>query len=149
MIARGFVENGARVYISSRNQKTCQDVAQELSALSGGGSCVALAGVDLGKGVAECDLIAQQLRDAGVDKLHVLINNSGCTWGEPLDEFKEQGWDKVMDLNLKGLFFLTRACLPLLKAAASRQDPARTINVASVAGMLKMKRNPHIHQVCS
>lgn len=68
----------------------------------------------------------------------MLVNNSGVSWGEPLDKYQEKGWDKVMDVNVKGLFFLTRELLPLLEATASSTDPARIINIGSVAGTLQI-----------
>jgi len=57
------------------------------------------------------------------------------SWGAPLEKFPEVGWDRVMDLNVKTVFFLTKALLPLLRAGASAQDPARIINVGSIAGI--------------
>jgi len=65
----------------------------------------------------------------------VLVNNSGVSWGEPLDKYQEKGWDKVMDVNVKGLFFLTKELLPLLEVTATSADPARIINIGSVAGL--------------
>jgi NAD(P)-dependent dehydrogenase (short-subunit alcohol dehydrogenase family) len=69
------------------------------------------------------------------ERLHVLVNNAGATWGEPLETFPASAWDKVVDLNLKAPFFLTRACLPLLEAAATEDDPARVINIGSIDGL--------------
>jgi len=69
------------------------------------------------------------------DRLDILVNNAGATWGAPLDEFPESGWDKVMDTNVKGVFFLTQKLLPLLRKSASPEDPARVINVGSVDGI--------------
>jgi NAD(P)-dependent dehydrogenase (short-subunit alcohol dehydrogenase family) len=73
--------------------------------------------------------------------LHVLVNNAGAAWGEALDAFPESGWDKVMDINVKGPFFLVQALLPLLEAAATAEDPARIINIGSIDG-LKVSRLP-------
>jgi len=67
--------------------------------------------------------------------IDILVNNAGASWGAPLEEFPEMGWDKVMDTNVKGIFFLTQQCLPLLKAAATHEDPARVINVGSIDGI--------------
>ena len=67
--------------------------------------------------------------------MHLLVNNAGATWGAPLEEFPAHAWDKVLDLNLKAPFFLTRAFLPLLEAAASAEDPARVINIGSIDGL--------------
>ena len=68
-------------------------------------------------------------------QLHCLVNNSGASWGEPLEQFTEKGWDKVMDLNVKSIFFLTRALIPLLTAAATPTHPASVINIGSIAGL--------------
>jgi NAD(P)-dependent dehydrogenase (short-subunit alcohol dehydrogenase family) len=58
------------------------------------------------------------------EKIDILVNNAGATWGATLDEFPEQGWDKVMDLNVKSIFFLTQALLPRLRAAATARTGA-------------------------
>ncbi|MDG2450585.1 MAG: SDR family oxidoreductase, partial [Saprospiraceae bacterium] len=68
-------------------------------------------------------------------QLDILINNSGATWGAPLGEFPEKGWDKIMDLNVKSVFFLTQALLPMLKTSASKDDPSRVVNISSVAAV--------------
>jgi NAD(P)-dependent dehydrogenase (short-subunit alcohol dehydrogenase family) len=129
MIARGLVENGARVYISSRKADVCDRVAAELRAH---GDCQSLP-FDLGS-MAGIQGLADELgwRER---KLHVLVNNAGAVWGAPIDEFPEQGWDKVVDLNLKAPFFLTQKLLPLLRAAATHDDPARVIHIASIDGL--------------
>lgn len=130
MIARGFVENGVKCYVSSRSKEACDEVAAELSGL-GAGSCISLP-MDLST-VEGCEALADQL--GGLEsQLDVLVNNAGATWGAPLEEFPEKGWDKVMDINLKGPFFLTQKLLPLLRASASYDDPARVINIASIDG---------------
>jgi len=129
MIARGFVENGARVYISSRKADACATLAEELSA---SGECVALpADLSTSQGV---DHLAAALAERE-QKLDVLVNNAGASWGAPLDEFPEDGWDKTMNLNLKGVFFLTQRLLPLLRAAASPAQSARVINISSINGL--------------
>jgi NAD(P)-dependent dehydrogenase (short-subunit alcohol dehydrogenase family) len=133
MIARGFVENGVKVYVSSRSKEACDAVAKELSAI---GSCVSLP-MDLST-VEGCSRLAEEL--AGLEsQLDILVNNAGATWGAPFEEFPEKGWDKVMDINLKGPFFLTQKLLPLLRSSASYDDPARVINIASIDGF---KNNP-------
>ncbi|MFT4582412.1 MAG: NAD(P)-dependent dehydrogenase (short-subunit alcohol dehydrogenase family) [Gammaproteobacteria bacterium] len=129
MIARGYVENGAKVYVSSRKAAICEAVAAELSEQ---GDCVALP-ADLSQ-MAEVERVAKVLAERET-QLDILVNNAGATWGSTIDEFPENGWDKVMDLNLKSIFFLTQKLLPLLDAAASAEDPARVINIGSVDGM--------------
>jgi NAD(P)-dependent dehydrogenase (short-subunit alcohol dehydrogenase family) len=126
MIARGYVEAGATVYISSRKKDVCDEMAAELSEL---GTCVSLP-ADLATEAACIDLAAEIA--SRESKLHILVNNAGATWGAPLAEFPADAWDKVLDLNVKSPFFLTRALLPQLEAAASADDPARVINIGSI-----------------
>ena len=126
MIARGFVEAGAKVYVSSRKAEVCEEVAAELSQV---GTCVALP-ADLSTEV-ECRRLADELAQRE-DRLHVLVNNAGATWGAPLAEFDDAAWDRVLDLNVKGVFHLTRFLVPQLAAAGTFDDPARVINVGSI-----------------
>jgi len=129
MIAQGFVENGARVYISSRKADVCDEVAAELSKV---GTCIALP-ADLST-EAEANRLAEEL-GSREPRLHVLVNNAGANWGAPYAEFPDSAWDKVLALNVKAVFHLTRALTDRLAAAASDDDPARVINVGSVDGL--------------
>ena len=129
MIARGYVENGVRTYISSRKAAVCDAMADELSAY---GECISLPN-DLAS-VEGVERFCAEFREHE-EKLHILVNNAGAAWGAPLEEFPESGWDKVMDINLKGPFFLTVRLLPELRAAATEDDPARVINIASIDGL--------------
>lgn len=135
MIARGFVENGVRTYITARKEQELMATAEELSAL---GECIALPS-NLGSldGVSAFAAAIRERENA----LHILVNNAGATWGAPVDEFPESGWDKVMDLNVKSLFFLTQQLLPALRAAATAEDPARVINIGSVNGFTHSHMN--------
>jgi NAD(P)-dependent dehydrogenase (short-subunit alcohol dehydrogenase family) len=128
MIARGYVSNGARVYVSSRSADACAGVAAELSKL---GTCVALP-ADLSS-QAEARRLASELA-ARESALHILVNNAGANWGAPLEEYPDSAWDKVLALNVKAIFHLTVALLPQLEAAASAEDPARVINIGSIDG---------------
>lgn len=129
MIARGFVEAGARVYISSRKAEVCDEVAAELSK---SGECIS-APADLST-AAGCAALAEQV-SAKESELHILVNNAGAAWGVPIEEYPESGFDKVLDLNVKGVFFTTQQLLPLLRKAATREDPARVINIGSIDGI--------------
>jgi len=129
MIARGFVENGVRVYISSRKAEVCDQVAEELGER---GECVSVP-ADLSS-MAGIEQLASAVAERE-DKLHILVNNAGAVWAEPIEQFSEKGWDKVVDLNLKSPFFLTQKLLPQLRAAATPDDPARVIHVASIDGL--------------
>jgi 2-deoxy-D-gluconate 3-dehydrogenase len=131
MIAAGFLANGAKVYISSRKAEVCDATAARL-AEEFGGTCVSIPA-----NLAELDGIdafVARLREHE-DRVDVLVNNAGVSWGAPIDEFPEVGWDKVMDTNVKGVFFLTQRLLPLLEAGATADEPARVINIGSVDGI--------------
>jgi NAD(P)-dependent dehydrogenase (short-subunit alcohol dehydrogenase family) len=129
MIARGFVEGGARVFVSSRKAEVCRRAAEELSAA---GECLALpADLSTEEG---CRRLAAEVGERE-DRVQVLVNNAGATWGAPLEDYPAAAWDKVLALNLEAPFFLTRAMLPLLEAGAAPGDPARVVNVGSIDGL--------------
>jgi NAD(P)-dependent dehydrogenase (short-subunit alcohol dehydrogenase family) len=129
-IAEGFVKAGAKVYICSRKAETCEETARRLSAF---GICIALPiAADISSAEGRAAVVSEMT--AREPKLDVLINNAGALWAAPLAEYPESGWDKVFDLNVKGLFFLIRDLVPLLAAAASKEEPARVINIGSIDG---------------
>lgn len=130
MIATGYVENGAKVYITARKAQACNETAERLSKI---GTCISLP-FDLGTMEGIEGLTAELGRRE--EKLDVLVNNAGAAWGEPIDQYSEKGWDKVFDINLKGPFFLIQKLLPLLRKSASAQSPARVINTASINGIV-------------
>lgn len=129
MIARGLLEAGAEVLISSRKADQLEVAADELSKV---GSCTAVP-ADLSS-QAGVEALAEAVRER-FDRLDVLINNAGASWGEPIESYPDQAWDRVLDTNVRGVFQLTVATLDLLRAAASPEDPARVINVGSVDGL--------------
>src|SRR5690242_16776539 len=129
MIARGFVEAGAKVYISSRKKEVCDQVADELSSV---GQCISLpADLSTNEGLSK---LVEELSKRE-QALHILVNNAGAAWGATLAEYPELGWDKVMDTNVKSIFFLTRDLAPLLEKSGRPGDPARVINVGSIDGL--------------
>jgi NAD(P)-dependent dehydrogenase (short-subunit alcohol dehydrogenase family) len=130
MIAHGLVAAGAKVYVASRKAEACEAVAADLREL--GGDATALA-ADLGTPEG-CDALAAAIAERE-PALHVLVNNAGATWGAPLGAYPVEGFDKVMDLNVRGVFLLTQALVPQLEAAARPADPARVINIGSVDGL--------------
>ena len=129
MIARGYLEAGAKVYISSRKKEVCDQVARELSEIGPCHSIPADLFTDEG-----CKHLADELSERE-PRLHILVNNAGAAWGAPIEEYPEAGFDKVMDTNVKGVFFLTQHLLPLLEKAARHDDPARVINIGSIDGI--------------
>jgi NAD(P)-dependent dehydrogenase (short-subunit alcohol dehydrogenase family) len=129
MIAGGLIDAGAKVYITSRKREICEAAALELGKH---GACVALcADLNTPEAVAALagDLKGREPR------LHILINNAGRTWGAPLESFPDKAWPGVMAVNVQGPFTLVRELLPLLATGASREDPARVINIGSLAGV--------------
>src|ERR1017187_8453329 len=132
MIAAGFLAQGAaRVYITARKAGPCEATAKELSA-EYGGECIALP-IDIST-MAGIDLLAAEIKKRE-PKLDILVNNAGAAWAADFDEFPESGWDKVMNLNVKTPFFLTKALAALLRAGATAEKPAKVINVASIDGI--------------
>ena len=131
MIAAGFLANGAKVYISSRKAAVCDATAARLTETYGG-ECISLP-ADLSN-LAGVDALASALKERET-RLDVLVNNAGVSWGAPIDEFPEIGWDTVCDTHGKGVFFTTQRLLPLLEAAGTADDPARVINIGSIDGI--------------
>lgn len=129
MIARAYAEAGARVYISSRKAPACEEAAKEMSEY---GECIALP-TDLST-EAGAKKLAAELAERE-EKLHILVNNAGNIWMAPYEDFDEAAWERVLSLNLKSVFHLTRELTPRLKAAAAPGDPARIINIGSIEGI--------------
>jgi len=129
MIATGFVEAGAKVYISSRNAEVCDEVAAELSKT---GECIAIPANLADE--AECRRLADEIA-ARESSLDILVNNAGANWGAPLEDYDEKAFERVLSLNVKGVFHLTKFLLPLLRAAGTQDEPARVINIGSIDGI--------------
>jgi NAD(P)-dependent dehydrogenase (short-subunit alcohol dehydrogenase family) len=131
MVATSLVRGGARVMIASRKGADCAAVAAEINAMGAPGRAEGFAG-DVGTEQGVSALVAA-VRER-TDRLHILVNNAGVTWGAPLESFPHGAWAKVFNVNVAGLFSLTRDLLPLMDAAAADADPARVINLGSVMG---------------
>ena len=129
MIARGYVENGVKVYVTARKADACNALAKELSKQ---GECISIP-ADLSK-MAEIERFAAEI-EKREKKIDILVNNAGASWGETFDKFPEEGWDKVIDLNLKSVFFLSQRLVKPLAAAATAEDWARIINIGSIDGL--------------
>jgi len=131
MITQGLIESGVKVYISSRSAETCTSFAEKMNGF-GKGECIAFP-ADLSI-VENVEMLASKLteKEKGLD---ILINNAGATWGAPLGQFPEKGWDRVMNLNVKSVFFLTQSLLPLLRNAGTKEDPSRILMISSVAAV--------------
>ncbi|MBX3538918.1 MAG: SDR family oxidoreductase [Chelatococcus sp.] len=130
MIAEGFVAGGAKVYITSRKADVAAAAA---AAMAETGTCVALAR-DLSS-PEDASALAREITERE-PRLDVLVNNAGRTWGAPMENFPDKAWAPVMAVNVQAPFTLVRDLLPLLRAAASASDPARVINIGSLAGRI-------------
>ncbi len=127
MIAKGFIAQGAKVYVSSRKAPACDETAAEL-----GPNCISLP-MDVSS-VAGCKALAEAFSKLE-PRLDILVNNAGAAWGAEFEDFPEVGWDKVMDLNVKSPFFLTQAFYEALKSGATMAKPSKVINITSIDGI--------------
>jgi len=129
MIARGLVQAGARVIVSSRKAEDVEGAARELSEL---GDCQAIPGdVSTPEGAAALAAATS----SRFPRLDILVNNAGAVWGAPLEDFPASGWEKVLHTNVEGVFHLTVALLAQLRAAAEPESPARVVNIGSIDGL--------------
>ncbi|KAF2723005.1 NAD(P)-binding protein [Polychaeton citri CBS 116435] len=131
MAAQAFVQNGAKVIIASRKKAELEKTSGRLNKL-GPGTCEYVV-ADL-KDKAGCENLCAQVKQK-TNRLTVLLNNSGATWGAPYDDFPESGWDKIMALNVKAMFYTTVGLDKELKRGATADNPSRVINIASMAGL--------------
>lgn len=161
MIAQTFVAAGANVLLTSRNEQACKDAVQSISDSNSNSNDTAIQYVASNVSNREgCEELAEYTSKVFNNKLDVLINNAGTSWGEPLERRSGKkvnwGFDKVFDLNVKGTFYLTRACIPMLENASSlssniKEDvgagggPSRVINIGSVAGIVPQSAPTHAY----
>ncbi|OCT49916.1 Rhamnolipids biosynthesis 3-oxoacyl-[acyl-carrier-protein] reductase [Cladophialophora carrionii] len=131
MAAQGFVQNGAKVFIASRKESELKKTTDRINAI-GPGKCEYIV-ADL-KDKAGCDGLVKEIKKR-TDRLTVLVNNTGVTWGAPYDDFPESGWDKLMALNVKSIFYMTVGLHDLLLKGTNADMPSRVINIASMAGI--------------
>jgi NAD(P)-dependent dehydrogenase (short-subunit alcohol dehydrogenase family) len=131
MIAEALVSGGAKVFIASRKGEACEAAAAHLNSLGLEGSAEGFAG-DVGNEEAILALAAEVGKRT--DKLHILVNNAGISWGAPFADFPHEQWNRVFNVNVAAPFTLTRELYPLLRAAASPADPARVLNIGSIMG---------------
>ncbi len=132
MIATALVQAGASAMIASRKGEDCERAADEINALNELGKAQGFA-ADVGNEEGVAALVSEV--NSRTDRLDILINNAGVTWGQPLEEFPHFAWGKIMDVNVAGLFQLTRDLLPLLGKSAAKDDPSRVINLGSIMGI--------------
>ncbi|KAJ1920144.1 hypothetical protein H4219_001517 [Mycoemilia scoparia] len=132
MVAEGFVRNGVKVYIVSRNKGACDQAARALNEL-GPGRCISLS-ADL-QDYNQVKSVAEQLEEREPEGIDILVNNSGANWASSLEEYPDKGFAKVINLNLQRVFTLTQLLVPLLKKKGTHEDPSRVINVGSIDGI--------------
>ncbi len=155
MIASGFIRYGANVLLTSRDEKACQEAAASLQSSGSGNVHYVASNVSSREG---CRELVKHTSELFQGRLDVLINNAGTSWGESLERESGRanwGWDKVLDLNVKGLFYLSRECIPLLErkssssgsSSSSNDDPGRIINVGSIAGMVPQEAPTHAYDI--
>ncbi len=142
MIAQGFVEAGARVIVASRGAAACAEAAAKLSEL---GSCIGIPADLATEEGAAAFAAAVAEHESAVD---ILVNNAGANWGAPIEEFPDSGWDKVFDLNLKGVFHTTVKFLPSLRKNATAEDPSRVINIGSIDGIQVPALETYSYSAC-
>ncbi|KAL1754850.1 hypothetical protein FB107DRAFT_275352 [Schizophyllum commune] len=132
MMASGFAQNGAKVYIAARKEKQLQEAVKDLKATAKGSVDYIVANVSSKAG---CDALISEFKKRE-KKLHVLVNNSGVTWGAPFDDFpEEKGWDNIFNVNVKSIFYMTAGLADLLADGATAMDPGRVINISSTASV--------------
>jgi NAD(P)-dependent dehydrogenase (short-subunit alcohol dehydrogenase family) len=129
MIAGGFVAAGATVVIASRKADA---VAAAVTDLSRYGECSGYP-ADLSDEAGARELADRVTADHR--QVDVLVNNAGATWGAPLTEHDTTSWDRVLNLNVQGIFHTTKFFLPLLQARATQEEPSRVINIGSIDGI--------------
>lgn len=162
MIVKGFLNAGANVLLTSRSEEACKEAVDSVLDSNSNsftnsnnnnnnnatGTCrYVTSNVNSREG---CEKLAEQVAEIFDDRLDVLVNNAGTSWGEPLERKSGKanwGFDKVLDLNVKGIFYLTRACIPLLEKSAKIDDPARIINIGSVVGLVPQEAPTHAYDV--
>ena len=132
MITEGLAERGARVYTCGRKRETLESLTQELKVKRG--LDVIAEQADLAQ-LSDIERVSKRVGEVFGGELDVLVNNAGATWGAKLDEYPESGWDKVFDLDVKSLFFVTQKCLPFLQKVGTQAEPARVINIGSISGI--------------
>jgi NAD(P)-dependent dehydrogenase (short-subunit alcohol dehydrogenase family) len=128
MIVEGYLAAGCqRIYISARKVDQIEATVAEYGPKVIGIPC------DLST-VEGCTSLAAQIAERE-EKIDILVNNAGAAWGADFGTVTDAQWDRVFDLNVKGLFFLTQALHPQMKAAATFDRPGKVINIASIDGL--------------
>jgi gluconate 5-dehydrogenase len=126
-IAQSLGEAGATIMLSSRKQADLDEAVAELSAA--GITAYAVA-ADCGTTEGALTLAGEAIKQLG--DVDILVNNAGATWGAPAEDHPIEAWDKVMNLNIRGIFVLTQA---IGRGSMIPRKTGSVINVASIAGL--------------
>ena len=132
MISEGLAERGARVFACGRKRESLDALVAELKTKRG--LDVTVEAGDLSR-LTDIERVSARVAETFGGELDVLVNNAGATWGAKLEEYPESGWDKVFDLDVKSLFYVTQKCLPFLRKVGTQAEPARVINIGSISGI--------------
>ncbi|KAJ7184564.1 hypothetical protein C8R46DRAFT_1064448 [Mycena filopes] len=132
MIATGFARNGATVYIAARKEAQLKEAVEDIKKVASAPVHYIVANVSSKAG---CDALIAEFKKRETN-LHVLVNNSGITWGGPFNDFpEEKGWDNVFNVNVKSIFYMTAGLSDYLIKDSTSTDPARVINISSTASV--------------
>jgi NAD(P)-dependent dehydrogenase (short-subunit alcohol dehydrogenase family) len=131
MIATGLAAAGVKTYICARTEEKCARVATELAAETGGTVIGIAADLSTVAGIAA---LAARIAEAE-PAVHILVNNAGTLCDAPIDAYPEEGWDHVLDLNLKAGFFMLQKMLPMLRAGGTHERPSTVVNIGSVGAL--------------
>ena len=129
IMAKGLLQNGAKVVIASRSKNKMDEALKELAEHGQVFGCAA--------DVTEAEDRRQLLEFVSVNLgcLDILVNNAGSNWGAPLEDYPDDGFEKVINTHLNAVFSLSRDAIPLLKVGVEADDPARIINIGSMDGI--------------
>jgi NAD(P)-dependent dehydrogenase (short-subunit alcohol dehydrogenase family) len=126
-MASALGEMGARVALTARKERELDAARAELE--HGGIECLTIAG-DLSDFCAIPGMVGTVLDRWG--QVDILVNNAGCSWGAPAEDYPDDGWNKVMRLNIDAQFFL---CREVGKRSMLQRKSGKIINIASIAGL--------------
>jgi NAD(P)-dependent dehydrogenase (short-subunit alcohol dehydrogenase family) len=125
-IAKGFAEAGANVVLCSRNEEACKEVSEELK------------NIGIESLAIKCDVTKSEdvqkvveLTREKFGRIDILVNNSGASWGAPVEDMPLEAWHKVMNVNVTGTFLMSQAVGKVML----EQKSGKIINIASIAGL--------------
>jgi len=134
--ASGLMQAGcSKIYITSRKAQACTEAVDALNALPNkrpGAVAIAIP-ADFAK-ISEIERFAAEVAKT-TDHIDILFANAGATWGAPFESHPDNAFSKVMDLNVKSVFYTVQKLEPLLRKRGTVDDPSRIIVTASVAGI--------------